>query len=213
MGSNTDMPARYCGEKTDAAKSAKLTILYTVRRALREDVRPLTWAALKAFANQAVLEAARREALVSLAADQEVIVTAQEKLKGLVAPRKRFKLQGLRFKKMTVPPTIKQDVVPTNKEIPGHSNPKVLQQNLVWVVTKRKGAPLIHILSPIRIPFCDRRQAPDKAKEFCKYWASGNTVGELRLMGFTLNDRCDRCWRNLDADTREKLTAALDEYR
>ena len=109
-GANCDMPARYAGEKTDTARTVKLLFLYVLRRALREGARPITWATLRACSTPDIVEAARKEALVSLAADQEVKATAQERLVGLVAPRKKFKMRGLKFRRHQVPPPVDKAV-------------------------------------------------------------------------------------------------------
>ena len=202
----SDMPARYAGEKSDAAKTVKLTYLYVIRSALRDDVRPMNWQAVRAYASSGMVHDARQEALVSLASDKELHTTPQPLLQGLVAPRRRFKLKGLKIRKLSVPSKIdggKEKVqLPIVQADPG----SLRDERLMWKATMRKGEVLVHILDN-DLPYCNRRQK--KARPFKKWMAEGDTVGGLALMHWSMHEKCERCWINLDAILRERLAAAL----
>ncbi len=199
-GAPTDMPARYAGEKSDAARQIKLTYVFLLRAAVRADIRPMHWAAVRAFATEEIVKEARNEALVSLAADRELKTVPQDLLQGLVAPRKRFKLRGLKIRKVKVPERVTPEAVGATASTAAVDTQIPDTAELPWVVTQRSGTPVVHVLTQNKIPFCDRRQQVSKAKPFKRYRAAGDNVGSLKLMPFDMADKCERCWAHLPAD-------------
>jgi hypothetical protein len=211
----TDMPLRYHGEKAASAKTVKLALVLVLRDMVRQQVRPLSWDKLRSVVSTKTLDAAREEALLQIANDEEIETTPPEWVEHLVRRKRSFSLRGLKAKKIVVPKPV---VAPPCKEpeLPTIESPN---EELHWQVTNRSQVAVVHIVEhmdkdsavPWWKPRCDRRQKKVAVKSFKRVAASGSTVKSLRDMSFRQDDKCRRCFDHATADERRKLLSALRE--
>ena len=217
-GAAGDMPSRYFGNKSALAKQVKMTIVLLYRAVARQQaLRPITWEVLRAFATESQVKLVRQEALALLSRDKEEKATEACKLKGLVAPRRQFTVQGVKLKRISVPEVeARKDAAQDGSHAALHLGkertlqPELPQKEeaLYWLVTRKKGEPVVHVLIDGH-PVCKRRQQAAKAKPFRRPEAMGDTAESLQGLGMPLKAKCERCWSLLDPAHRDLLARAL----